>query len=364
MNTMIDQSQQLTTHLDDAYLASVGLGREDQADIQDLALKMGTLTPASIHTFGKDTSRDSSHVTEQLLEQVRNDDLADNGQRLTKVVSIARELNVTKLSARSRFPVVGPLIDRFRLSKSDLVQKFSSTRQQIEQLLTDVETQASDLVKRTDDLEVMHTAVGEERRRLGLHAAAGKVRLAELDAERRLLEGREDANSQLRLAEVNTMQRLLEKRVADLAVLQHAATQALPTIRIIQANNISLVEKFHAIRDITIPAWKQGFALRLALNEQRNAVELANAVDDATNDMMRSNIKLLRENAVSTAKANQRLAIDLPTLEFVHHQLIETIDDLRKAHEEGQKDRASATAALQVLQQDVQKRLAAPVNVH
>jgi len=37
----------------------------------------------------------------------------------------------------------------------------------------------------------------------------------------------------------------------------HAADQALPMIRPIQANALQLIDKFNTVRDIAIPLWKR-----------------------------------------------------------------------------------------------------------
>src|SRR5690606_39451352 len=84
------------------------------------------------------------------------------------------------------------------------------------------------------------------------------------------------------------------------------AMQSLPTIRMIQANNQALIDKFHTIREITVPAWKRQFMLAITLNEQQNAVQLATHIDDTTNDLLKRNADLLHRNSVETARANQR----------------------------------------------------------
>jgi uncharacterized protein YaaN involved in tellurite resistance len=45
--------------------------------------------------------------------------------------------------------------------------------------------------------------------------------------------------------------------------------QTLPMIRIIQSNNLMLVDKFYAIKNITLPAWKNRSAWRfLAMSNE------------------------------------------------------------------------------------------------
>jgi uncharacterized protein YaaN involved in tellurite resistance len=345
---------------DEAALTALGLGTADHARIVEISQALQDMAPASIQGFGRDVAAKTTEFSSQLLDQVRNRDLDGTGEKLGEVVRIARTLNLQKLGARSRVPVIGPLIDRMRASKGELVQKFSSTNTQIEQLMRDISRQQEDLARRVVDFDRMHEIVREERHELGVHVAAGRMRLATLEDERRALEGRDDPESRTRRSELDNAARLLDKRVGDLVLLQHAADQSLPTIRIIQANAMLLIEKFAAVRDITIPAWKRSFAIQLSLHEQKNAVELATAIDDATNEMMRNNAKLLHENSVATAKANQRGVIDVETLQYVHEQLIKTVEDVREIHRQGIEQRRHAEVELARMREDVQKRLAAP----
>ena len=128
-----------------------------------------------------------------------------------------------------------------------------------------------------------------------------------------------------------------------------------------EAARKELIEKFNAVRSITIPSWKRQFAIQLSLEEQKNAVELSNAIDDATNEIMRRNADLMRQTSVETAKANQRAVIDIATLRHVHEQLIQTVEEVRTIHRDGMAQRRQAEADLVRMREDVQKRLAAPV---
>lgn len=345
---------------DEAALTALGLTTADTARIVEISRTLQDLAPSGIQGFGRDAAAKTTAFSSQLLDQVRNRDLDGTGDKLGEVVRIARTLNLQKLGARSKLPIVGPLIDRMRASKGELVQKFSNTNQQIEQLMRDVSRQQEDLGKRVKDFDRMHEIVREERHELGVHIAAGRLHMATLEEERRALANKDDPESRTRRSELDNAARLLDKRIGDLVLLQHAADQSLPTIRIIQANAMLLIEKFAAVRDITIPAWKRSFAIQLSLHEQKNAVELATAIDDATNEMMRRNADLLHENSVATAKANQRGVIDIETLQYVHDQLIKTVEDVREIHREGIEKRRQAERDLTQMREDVQKRLAAP----
>ena len=346
--------------LDEATLKGLGLTAADTGAIAEIGRSLQDITPGNLHVFGREAAGKTAAFSSQMLDQVRNRDLDEAGDKLGEVVRIARSLDLESFVGKSKLPVIGGLIDRMRASKDDLVQKFSSTNQQIEQLMRDVAQKQGTQAQRVGEFDRMHDIVREERHALGLHVAAGKLRLAELAAEQQALAGLDDPASRDRRAGVENAIRLLDKRVGDLAVMQHAADQSLPMIRLIQANAIQLIEKFNAVRNITIPSWKRQFAIQLSLSEQKNAVELSNAIDDATNEIMRKNADLMRQTSVETAKANQRAVIDIATLRHVHEQLIQTVEEVRTIHRDGMQARRQAEVELEQLREDVQKRLEAP----
>ena len=83
------------------------------------------IAPGNLHTYGREATTKTSAFSTQLLDKVRNADLDSSGDKLGEVVRIARSLNLEGISARSRVPVIGGLIDRLKASKGELVQKFS-----------------------------------------------------------------------------------------------------------------------------------------------------------------------------------------------------------------------------------------------
>ena len=346
--------------IDDSALLALGLTPDDRKEIVAVGKTLQDITPGNLHVFGRDAAGKTAAFSSQLLDQVRNSDLDASGDKLGEVVRIARSLDLGSFAGRSKLPVIGPLIDRLKSSRDELVQKFSTTNQQIEKLMQDIGRQQDTQGKRVSEFDRMFDIVVEERRALGVHVAAGRQRLGELAREQQGLSGLEDPASRTRRAEIDNAIRLLDKRVGDLAVMQHAAEQSLPMIRLIQTNAILLIEKFNTVRNVTIPSWKRQFAIQLSLGEQKNAVALSNAIDDATNELMRRNADLLRETSVETARANQRAVIDIATLRHVHDQLIQTVEEVRSIHREGMQQRREAEGELARLREDVQKQLAAP----
>lgn len=342
-----------------AELTNLGLKAEDAPAVQEIAARINPADPLSVAEFGRDVAEHTSRYADELLDQVKNKDLEEAGDKLTKVVLIAKGLNMNALSdRRSKVPLIGPLIDRLRLSAGKVMSQFESTKEQIDSLVGEVELTQNGLKARNATLEQMFANVKEEHRMLGLHIVAGKVRLQELRAQ--AAEARAVAQTPAQVQEVADLDAVvtnLDIRIGNLQALQQSALQTLPQIRVVQSSNVVLIDKFHTIRSVTVPAWKRQFMLALGLNEQRNAVQLANTIDDATNELLRRNADLLHRNSVETAKANQRLVIDVETLQHVQDTLIRTVEDVIKINKEGVQQRVEAERKIAAMRTDLKLKL-------
>lgn len=341
-------------------LNSLGLKNEDIPEIKEIANRISPYNPLTVAEFGRDIAEHTAQYTDHLLSQVKNSDLEEAGEKLNKVLSTATALNMNALSnRRSKIPFIGKWIDKVKSSTGNFMGQFETTKEQIDSLISEVEFSQKGLSQRNLTLEEMFVAVVAEHRLLGIHIAAGKLRLKELQSDAIQNQSQQLSPTQVqKVADLDSLIASLDKRVGDLLALQHSALQSLPTIRIIQANNQMLVDKFHTIREITVPAWKRQFMLALSLNEQRNSVELATSIDDATNDLLNKNASLLHRNSIATAQSNQRLVIDIDTLKEVQNTLIKTVEDVLIIQQEGVAKRRNAEVQLEAMRAELQSKLA------
>jgi len=324
---------------------------EQVSQIASLSEAIDVTSPLSISNFGGDLGRTTGTFTDSILSRARSGDIDDMGEKLAEIVLAAKSFNLAALDSRAtRTPIIGGLIAALMRAKTRAMGQFESIDQQINRMVHDVATIEVRLIERAKTLDEMHDAVKDEQRLLMTYALAADTRLKQLGSEiSGMLAGGINATNAETLGIYEASAQSLGKRRDDLVTLYHAAGQALPMIRLIQANNLVLVEKFRTIQTLTLPTWKRSFLMALALDEQKSAVSLANEIDDATNHFMKRNSELLRENAVATARSSQRLVIDIETLKTVHDNIIATLDDVRLVHEEGARKRAAAMDQLREL---------------
>ena len=333
-------------------LQEIGLQQDDFNAVLAARKELAEINHNAVAEYGKNIATQTSGYTDELLNLVQNKDLDETGQKLNQVVQVAQQLNTSSiLNKKKNSGFFGGLMSKIKGAKNNIDMHFNTTKEQIDTLVKEIEKSQSGLKARVDTLDRMFHGVQSEYKQLGVYIAAGKLKQDEIQQEILTLTSQaQDQTTTQRVYDLNHLANNLEKRVSDLQVLQQSAMQTLPMIRIIQSNNLMLVDKFYAIKNITLPAWKNQISLAISLNEQKNSVQLANTIDDATNDLLKRNADLLHQNSVDTAKANQRSVIDIETLEHVQNTLIKTVNDVIQIQKEGMQKRAEATTRLRALQ--------------
>ena len=336
-------------------LQEIGLQQDDFNAVLAARKELAEINHNAVAEYGKNIATQTSGYTDELLNLVQNKDLDETGQKLNQVVQVAQQLNTSSiLNKKKNSGFFGGLMSKIKGAKNNLDMHFNTTKEQIDTLVKEIEKSQSGLKARVDTLDRMFDGVQSEYKQLGVYIAAGKLKQDEIQQEISTLTAQaQDQTTTQRIYDLNHLANNLEKRVSDLQVLQQSAMQTLPMIRIIQSNNLMLVDKFYAIKNITLPAWKNQISLAISLNEQKNSVQLANTIDDATNDLLKRNADLLHQNSVDTAKANQRSVIDIETLEHVQNTLIKTVNDVIQIQKEGMQKRAEATTRLRSLQDNL-----------
>lgn len=328
---------------------------EHERQVSELAEAIDFETPATILEFGSAAARRADEFTDAMLSKARPADLDETGKQLTEIVLAAQQFDVDSLdNPWGRFPVIGSLLKSVMMSKERAVARFESVKTQIDKLVGTVEATATRLKMRDGDYQLIYAAVRQEYETLGLHIEAISRRMGELRVELSQIETHSaDIFAAERISLLESAQKNLSKKADDLKVLQHSMMQMMPMVRLLQANNLAVIDKFTTIRSLTLPTWKRTFLLALSLNEQKDAADLADTIDTATNEMLKRNAEMLKQNSIAIAKSNQRLVIDVATLKEVHTNVLATLTEVRQIHIDGASSRAAAIADLEKLRTEM-----------
>ena len=333
-----------------------------RAEVAKIAQSFDPRRADAIHTLGSQSGAKVVQYSDKLLSQVKSKDLEGLGDNLNEVVLLAKGINISSLvdNSKSKVPLIGSLIDSFKMNKEKVLGRYESLSKQIEKLVKEMQGSQVRLANRIQDLEKVYTFNVEEYHTLECYILVGEVKIEELRAEIAERQAAPAATNPMEAQAISNLQDVLnrlEKRVHDLRTMQMVAVQTAPMIRMVQSNNQLLIDKFRNLQELTIPSWKKQFTLAVALIEQQKAVELTQKIDDTTNDLMRRNAELLKQNSVNTARANQRAVVDIETLEYVQQTLISTIEEVEQIQRDGEQARADAVIKMESMKGELITKL-------
>lgn len=149
------------------------------------------------------------------------------------------------------------------------------------------------------------------------------------------------------ISDMQAFQNSLQKRAADMETTEYMLTQNLMQIRATQGNNVAIADKAANIVNHTMPLWRNQLAIAIIMQNQKASIDAQQKITEATNRILVENAKCLKMNSINVAKANEEPVISLETLRKTTDDLIETVKEVKRIHEEGTRQRFELESQLQ-----------------
>ena len=153
----------------------------------------------------------------------------------------------------------------------------------------------TDIVK----LDKLYDANLDYFRTLEVYIAGGRAKLKEVDEQvipalAKEVEGSDDVLEAQKLRDLRAARDDLERRVHDLLLTRQVTMQALPSIRLVQENDKSLVTKINSTIANTVPLWRQQLAQAVTIYRMGEAADSVKAASDLTNELLKNNAENLQ----------------------------------------------------------------------
>jgi uncharacterized protein YaaN involved in tellurite resistance len=187
------------------------------------------------------------------------------------------------------------------------------------------------------------------------HIIAGQIRFKELSEELALMEANSSQYQDYQIADKRNFSSRLDKRLADMKIVRFIMLQSLAQIRVVQNNNTSIAEKAQSILTTTMPVWKNQLTLAVALQRQKQNIEVQRKVSETTNTILQKNAEMLKQNSIEVARENENTIVSLETLKNTTKSLIETLTEVKQIHDKGTETRRELDAGLQSLEAELKK---------
>ncbi len=150
----------------------------------------------------------------------------------------------------------------------------------------------------------------------------------------------------------------LERRVHDLKLTRQVTMQSLPSIRLVQENDKSLVTKINSTLVNTVPLWETQLAQAVTIHRGREAAGVVKEASDLTNELLTKNAENLRQANVEIREQTERGVFDIEAVQKANDDLIATIEDSLRIADEGKARRADAEQKLLQMEADLKGALA------
>ncbi|HLS19028.1 MAG TPA: toxic anion resistance protein [Paracoccaceae bacterium] len=335
---------------------------------QEIERRMGELDLRNSQTiikFGSGAQQKLTAISDQMLEGVRNQDLGPAGDALRNMVGTIRGFDASELDPDMKRSWWQKLLGRSG-PIADFIMKYEDVRGQIDAITDELLGHETRLLKDVKLLDKLYEQSLGFYRELGLYIAAGEARIREIDTEIIPKEAAdveaEDTDQVLEaqeLRDIRVARDELERRVHDMKLTRQVTMQSLPSIRLVQENDKSLITKINSVMVNTVPLWKNQLAIALATFRGREAGRVVKEATDLTNELLTSNAEMLRKSNAEIREQIERGVFDIEAVRQANSEVIATIEDSLRIADEGKQKRAAAEQELIRMEEELKQTLAA-----
>jgi len=328
----------------DEFALEVQMARLTPEEVKQVATLKKSIdfnSTVGLMSYGNVLSKKREVFSDAVLQKYKNKDVGSVGDTLTGVVM---ELKSYKLTGKEGF-----FTKLFRKSQNKIEEmrlKYENVDANVNKITGKLEGEMITLVNDVNLLDKMYVKNIESFKEHTVFIIAAKQKLDEvrmnelvdlrLKAEETGLP--EDAEEYKELeSKCNTF----EKYIYNMCLSRTLCLLSLPRLKAIQNANEVLVDKIKTTISTTIPIWKDTIANAIIAANTEKALATQNAVDDATNAMLRNMSDHAKNVSIGAAKASQRGIVDVDTLKYMYDNIVTTVNEIKQIEEDGAAARAS-----------------------
>lgn len=289
-------------------------------------------TPLGILSYGQQEMDSIAEKSDLALAQIDDSNVDFITNQLSSILTLAQQYHPpgSKDHQNKVMQFVGSIKNLLVDAKETGLAQINTISEQMDRVVDQIDASTSSIAEKVNNLTQLYADNMNDYQQL-----TGLIEDAKIAVDIKQKEYDNIINQSnltpIELEQANRLQQQidrLDKKLMTFEKMQFMAMQTAPTIRNIQENGYTLLEKFHTIKRVTIPMWKRQARLLADQNALAKGVALANDVDNANNALILEAAKRNKDNSIATAKAGQRDVVDTQTLLSVNQTLIETFTEV------------------------------------
>ncbi|EIJ36539.1 toxic anion resistance protein [Thiothrix nivea] len=335
-----------------------------QQEMENIIAEIDMADRSSIMFFGTKTQEQMTTISEKMLTGVKNKDIGAAGSSLTNMITAIKGFDIDELNPNDEQSWWEKLIGKAK-PVVEFLSKYEDVRKQIDKITDEMEGHKTQLLTDVVTLDKLYEANLDFFHKLEAYIAAGEEKLHRLDNNdipALIAEAEANAEDMVKaqsLRDLRSARDDLERRVHDLRLTRQVAMQSLPSIRLVQENDKTLINKINSTLINTVPLWKNQLAQAVTIFRMSDAAKVVKEANDLTNDLLEKNAETLRMGNEETRKQMERGVFDIESVKKANQTLIATINDSLRIADEGKAMRAKAEEELKVMEGELRQALVA-----
>jgi len=360
----------METNAENNNLTPVKLDKEGNVDLTTISdqekqkySEIGkSLEPGDVNSilnYGVEAQNSMEKYSNDFLTSVRTYNSGEVGGLINELLTELNYINVDELNQSKFTSFVSsiPFLKNFVVDVKKLFQKYDVVVNNIDKITNKIKAGRLNSIKDNSSLQTMFDNNVGYIKQMEELIISGQLKYEELSIKLAEMEGRPADYEDYQIADLRDFVSRLDKRLADMKIVRFIMLQSLAQIRVVQNNNTSIAEKAQSIISTTIPVWKNQLTIAVALQRQKANVEMQKKISDTTNTILQKNAEMLKQNSIDVAKENEKTVVSIDTLKKTTQSLIETLNEVKKIHEEGDKSRRVLDGELKTLEAELKKNV-------
>lgn len=332
------------------------LSPEERKQIDEFVKQINVADVRMVNSYGSGAQKGIATFSASITNNVKAKEFGDVGDSLRDLRTAIDSTVVPEKKG------IMKLFQKGKQKVTYLIANYESAETSIQKIEKDLQRHQQVLMKDVFVFDQMYDMNLEFYKELTMYIIAGKKALANARKTTlaELQQKAERSQDQLDIQNYRDFDdacKRFEKRVFDLETTRLVSIQMAPQIRLLLNADQEVVDKLRSDIINTIPLWRNQMVLALGIEHSRRALDAQSAVTDMTNDMFRRNAETLRQGAIDAAIASERAIVDVETLRKVNSEIITSINEVVKIHEEGSKRRNEAQAELAKIEDELKQAL-------
>lgn len=329
---------------------------EERAIVDQFASEIDISNVEQVVKYGVGAQRNISDFSVSILKKVKTYDMGEVGESL-RDLTIALDATVEP-EKKGLFGV----FQKAKRSVNTIRANYAKAESNVDRIERDLLSHESVLIQDIAVYQQMYELNVKYYKELTMYIFAGKKALDAAKAGK-LAELREIAsrtNKQEDVQAFNDFEDLchrFEKKLGDLEITRVISIQSAPQVRLLQNNDRELLDKLQSSIANTIPLWRNQLVLSLGIEHTRRSLEAQSTLADKTNELLRKNSETLKMATIETAKAAERPIVDIETLRQCNKDLITSIREVIKVHEQGAQQREKAQGELVRIESELKQAM-------